>query len=38
MCHGIYEMLFVRFAVYEVEEKVHVIEVRPVPSAWPSRP
>jgi hypothetical protein len=36
VCHGIVEMLFVRFAVYEIEEKVHILDIRPIEAEWPN--
>lgn len=32
--HRIVDLIIIRYAVYEVEEEVYVLEVLPVTSAW----
>ncbi len=33
VCHGIVEPLTARFAVYEIEEAVYILEIRPLPNS-----
>ena len=33
VCHRIVDLLVVRFAVYEIEEVVHIFEIKPVSSS-----
>jgi hypothetical protein len=36
ICHAVADPIVVRFAVYQIEEKVHILEIRPSSSALAS--